>query len=933
MLDSRKKLTPRKGGVFLLLAMLLVGLLGGCSGEKPEQFLAKAQQQYEKGDRVAAVIELKNAVQKDPDYAEARLLLGKIYIEQGDGASAEKELRRALQLGAKRKGITAQLGRALLLQREFKKVLEEVPAAPDGTPVEAAAMLAVRGDALAMLKQLDEAKAAYEAARKLDPAQVEATQGLAALAMLQGQPEEAMRLADEAIQQGGKRAEPWILKANLLQAQGNTGEAMQAYQEAVKRDPNSVTAHLSLAALQIQKNEFEAAQRAIEAARKVDSNSLPVRLTQAQLDFSQKKYAQARDGLQEILKVAPNHGPAVLMMGATQLALGAPVQAETYLSAYVKSMPTNAYARRLLAATYLQSKQPGKAIDILNPLLTAGTEDGAVLALAGDAYMQLKEYGKATEYLEKAAKASPDSAALRAELAMSRMASGDVARGTAELEAAAAMEGSPIQTDVTLVYALLSKKEYERALKAIDALEKKDPNNPLVHNLRGGVLVAKQDMVAARKSFEKALSLNPAYYPAAANLAQMDLREKKPEAARKRFESVLAADKNSVAAMVAIAGQERNTGNEKGYVDWLDKAARADAKALSPRALLVQHYIAKKEVQRALTIAREAQTANPGSVEALDLLGTAQLAAGEKDNAVATFGKLITLAPQSPLAYLRLASAQMANKSPNEARKSLNKALEMNPNLMDAQLALIGLDMQEGRSNDAIKRATQIEQQQPKSPAGNMALGDIYFQQREFAKAAEQYQKGFDLGPNGPTLIKLHAALLRGGKGAEAETKVTQWLKEHPDDHGVRLAVAESQTGAGEYAAATTHYLYLNQKLPGQVAILNNLAYALAEQKDKRATTYAEEAYKLQPANAAVLDTYGWALVQTGQTAKGLGYLQQALSKAPDVGDIQYHYAAALASSGDKKRAQQELDRLLKSGVEFGQKPNAVALMKTLQAK
>ena len=35
--------------------------------------------------------------------------------------------------------------------------------------------------------------------------------------------------------------------------------------------------------------------------------------------------------------------------------------------------------------------------------------------------------------------------------------------------------------------------------------------------------------------------------------------------------------------------------------------------------------------------------------------------------------------------------------------------------------------------------------------------------------------------------------------------------------------------------------------------------------------------------------------------------------------------------SGDKARARQELDRLLKSGLDFRQKPAALALMQTLQ--
>lgn len=929
MPESRQGLSLRRASISLLLA----ALLAGCSGEKPEQLFAKAQQQYDSGNKAAAVIELKNAIQNNPDYAEARLLLGKIYVEQGDGASGEKELRKALQFGTAKETVIPQLGRALLLQREFKKVLDEIQATPGGKPAATAALLSVRGDAHAALKQLDEAKVAYEEAKRLDPTLAEASQGLAVLALAQQRPDDAMRLADEAVQKAGQRAEPWLLKADLLRVQGKMAEAAQAYEEALKRDPKHVGAHLSLGLLHMQGREFGPAQREIEAARKADPNSLPVKLAQAQLDFIQHKFPQARDGLQEILKSAPSHSPSILMMGATQLALESYAQAETYLSTYVKAVPGSASARRLLAATYLKKKQPAKAVETLSPLLTAGTQDGAVLALAGDAYMQLKEYAKATEYLEKAAKAIPQSAGLRAELAMSRLAGGDVARGTAELEAAADMEGSPLQTDVALIYTYLSKRDFDKALKAVDTLEKKQPNNPLVHNLRGGAYVAKQDSANARKAFEKALSIDAAYYPAAANLAQLDLSDKNAPAARKRFEGVLAANKDSVAAMVAIAALERDARNEKASVEWLDKAARTDAKALQPRALLVQHYIGKNDPQRALSIAREAQTANPGSAEALELLGGAQLAAGEKDNAIATFGKLVTLAPQSPLAHLRLASAQAANKGLDEARKALGRALELKPDLIDAQLGLIELDMRENRANSAIKRAQQIQQQQPKSPAGYSIEGDIRSKQKEFAKAAELYQKAFDLDKGSVLAMKLHGALSAAGRDTEAESKARQWLKEYPDDLGMRIYLAEAHMKQGQDRQAIAQYRAVLQKEPNNLIAVNNIAWLLQKQHDPQALVYAEQAHKQRPEDPAIMDTLGWILVEQGKIAQGLELLQRALAKAPDVPEIRYHFAVALFKNGDKERADSELKRLLDGGIKFPQERDAAALLAKIRAK
>ena len=86
-------------GAAVVSMMLAAALLVGCS-DKPEKLVASAKQSLAKHDRNAAIIQLKNALQEKPDMAEARLLLGKALLEQGDVAAAEKELRRALELKA-----------------------------------------------------------------------------------------------------------------------------------------------------------------------------------------------------------------------------------------------------------------------------------------------------------------------------------------------------------------------------------------------------------------------------------------------------------------------------------------------------------------------------------------------------------------------------------------------------------------------------------------------------------------------------------------------------------------------------------------------------------------------------------------------------------------------------------------------------------------
>jgi len=85
--------------------LALVGAAGllfafGCAKQDATSFLASAKDFMAKGDYPAAIIEIKNALQREPDNGNARLLLATSLLESGDAAGAEAEVRKAIAANA-----------------------------------------------------------------------------------------------------------------------------------------------------------------------------------------------------------------------------------------------------------------------------------------------------------------------------------------------------------------------------------------------------------------------------------------------------------------------------------------------------------------------------------------------------------------------------------------------------------------------------------------------------------------------------------------------------------------------------------------------------------------------------------------------------------------------------------------------------------------
>jgi putative PEP-CTERM system TPR-repeat lipoprotein len=341
-------------------------------------------------------------------------------------------------------------------------------------------------------------------------------------------------------------------------------------------------------------------------------------------------------------------------------------------------------------------------------------------------------------------------------------------------------------------------------------------------------------------------------------------------------------------------------------------------------------YLSKKEVKSALVAAQEAVAVLPERAEILDAAGRAQQAAGDYNQALATYGKLAALKPDSQIPFLRMAEIEVASNNKEAALQSLRKALKVKPDSVEAQRGIMMLELDAGRIKEALVVAREVQRQRPKEAIGYSLEGDAHASKNAWADAAAAYRAGLKEVPVSELAGKLYSALLGGGNTAEAEKFAETWLKEHPKDARFRLQLGELATARKDYAGAAKQYRLLLEAQPENAAVLNNLAWVAGQMKDPKAIEYAEKANKLAPNQPAVMDTLAVLLLDKGDSARALDLLKKALELAPQASQIRLNYARALLKTGQKTEAKGELDQLAKLGDKFPAQAEVGQLLKGL---
>lgn len=914
------------------LAVSLALAAGAVWAASPaEDYQHKAQDHLAHGQLRAAIIELKNALQRDPGHVPSRLLLGEAYLRVNDAPGAEKEFDRAAQLGAEPSQWMPGLARALLMQGKYDALLER--ATPDESlpPSMRASLLALRGQALWAKGEHQQAIAEYEAADLLDPANVQVQLGRIVMLMQRREFQQALAIAAQAAADHPDNPEVQLAKAELHRQLKQLAEAESHFQRAVELAGNNPRGYVGLGLVHLAQGKPDAALQDVQALRKRFPEQPLASYIHALAAYQKQDLDTAAEQLQLVLRAAPQQMQAQLLYGIVNYAQGKYQLAEDYLSRIHGLLPDEPVVAKLLAATRMKLQQPQRAIEILQGAAAKHPDDAQLMALLGTAYMQAGDNSQGAEYLGRAVELAPDQALLRAQLAVGQLASGDTPSAIAELEQAVNLGQDLVQADVLLVMSHLKAGQTDKALEVGERLRQRMPDSPIPPNLLGLTHLAAKQFDQARAMFQTALAKDPDFLVADMNLARLALVEGKPDEAVRAYQQVLAKNPKHQGAMLGLAAIARQRGDGSEYARWVEAAHEADPAASPPILLYAELMLQQGEPLKALSLLDGLPAPLQEDPRALRMRGMALIQAGQFSNAIHSLERLTTQRPNWIEGWFQLGRAQAAAGNFAAARSSFKHALalegaEQVPLLL---LALGEVELQTQRWDGALEAARSLQARQPDGAAGYELAAAAWQGKGDLMAARQALVKALAAEPTSKRVITLARIEAAAGMGAEAVATLQDWVQRQPGDVAAHTMLGLLQQKRGETDAAIASYeqaLAHGQPTP---LVLNNLAWLYLEKQDAQAQTHARKAYELAPDRAEIVDTYGWVLFKLGQQARGLGLLQEALVLSPRNPEIGLHVAEALHASGRDAEARPLLERIRRDHAGS----SWAAAAKALQAK
>lgn len=817
----------RRAGVGLILLILM--LLGGCGERQPPDPATQidmARQQWQEGKVDEARDLLQQLLIRYPRLSQARTLLGRIELAQGNLDRAEHHLR--YDLGCVDDNDQARLAYAELLRARgdlqplsLLLATDLLSPAADSSAQHHFLLAEVASGRDDWRSALDH----YRRAIQIDPQMSSAHLGLLRTLIRQGQDAEALQQIDLLLKDPAAPPELFELRAEIEARQGALDAAIRSLEMAIALAPNRLETRIARARLRLRMQQSDLARQEITILLKQAPDSIAVRL----LDADLHEQLGDRDGtisrLREIFLLDQNQSEALSRLGTLLYQRQRWREAELYLDRWLtlsnRGSADEVAIRQMLARSQLQLRNLTAAEKNLLWLRTHGGGDANDVDLVKLHLLG----GRAAEGLSLAASLTerlPQNDALLANQLAELLLQQNQTEPALKLliRTLSTAPQAPPQTRLLLIRTLLARHEIDRARRETESWQQRDPTSALVWQAAGEVAAAAGEWSQAQSAWQRASAIDDSDPKLWSDLATAARMQNRADEGRRLLETALLRFPDQLELQLAAADFERMANHPERYHSRM-------------KQLIEQH----------------------------------------PDEAVPRIRYARTL--------LELGQAEAAQLwlVPLENHEERN----VDYHLIAAQVALRLAD-----ANSAVIHCKRLTQLQPNSAAHQQLLGDAYLLQNEPLSAASAYERAWQIEPaNMLAFTAMIQTQLKLQKRAAAQRAVLRASKQPNGLDAQALAsaaamVAEAQFEAGQRAEAE-QLLEQLQKLTLATPRLLALRIELLITSDR-----ATEAERLLPQLRQIEHDGPYShfaqaklLQQQGRPTEASAELQQSLARAP----------------------------------------------------
>jgi tetratricopeptide (TPR) repeat protein len=323
----------------------------------------------------------------------------------------------------------------------------------------------------------DDSIAAYRKSVEAKPDVFESNLNLGLMLAQTGQPDAAQflraatKLTPTAQVEEG-RARAWLSLAHILQT-SKPDEAIAAYREAAALQPKDPEPHLAAGGLLEKQNQFSDAEQEYKLALAIDPKSADALTGMANIYMRGRRFTEAEDILHKLVALRPEDAGAHMQLGRMLAAAEQYDDAIGELQTALKLAPGDAGAQRDLADLYVLAKKYDLAETQYRSLLATGPKDAELHHGLGQTLMKQKKFPEAQQEFLQAISLKPDFGPAYGDLAV----------------------------------AANENKNYELAIKALDARAKFLPEIPIGYFLRATAYDHLRDYKQASENYHRFLEV------------------------------------------------------------------------------------------------------------------------------------------------------------------------------------------------------------------------------------------------------------------------------------------------------------------------------------------------------------------------------------------------------------------------------------------